>query len=74
MNQIRNMYYDWADAHADSIEVQEAYKKLSDVLEECVGKQKYNEIDDLVMQCVELEKSSAFKGGFQTATMIWKEM
>lgn len=73
MSQIQDMYYDWAEDHADSSELSKAYKKLSDTLTGMVGEQKYDEIDDLVMQCVELEKSSAFKGGFQKATMIWKE-
>ena len=69
MSQIQNMYYDWAENHADS-----AYKKLSDTLTEMIGPKKSSEIDDLVMECVELEKSAAFKGEFIEATMLWKEV
>lgn len=49
MSQIQNMYYDWAEDHADSSELSKAYKKLSDTLTGMVGEQKYDEIDDLVM-------------------------
>lgn len=74
MSQIQNMYYDWAENHADSAELSNAYKKLSDTLTEMIGPKKSSEIDDLVMECVELEKSAAFKGEFIEATMLWKEV
>ena len=54
MSQIQNMYYDWAENHADSAELSNAYKKLSDTLTEMIGPKKSSEIDDLVMECVEL--------------------
>ena len=74
MSQIQNMYYDWAENHADSAELSNAYKKLSDTLTEKIGPKKSSEIDDLVMECVELEKSAAFKGEFIEATLLWKEV
>lgn len=73
MSQIENMYYDWSDKTGDSEELTTAYRKLSDKLTELLGVSKFNEIDDMIMECVQIERLASFKGGFQQATAIWKE-
>lgn len=62
MSQIEKLYREWSEEQINS--------------EELTGKlsfQKFNEIDELIMDCVIAERIEAFKGGFQQATAIWKE-
>ena len=73
MNQIEILYREWSEGHTDSKRVTEIYEKIADELKEKLGFQKFNEIDELIMDCVIAEKLEAFKGGFQQATAIWKE-
>lgn len=73
MSQLENMYYDWSDKTGDSEELIIAYRKLSDKLTELLGVSKFNEIDDIIMECIRIERLASFRGGFQQATAIWKE-
>ena len=73
MGQIEKLYYDWSDEQADTQELRNAYNKLDDEIKKLVGNNIHNELDDLIMECVCQERLSAFRGGFQQATAIWKE-
>lgn len=73
MNQIEVLYREWSEDHADSESTTAIYRKIADELKEKLGFQKFNEIDELIMECVIAERLEAFKGGFQQATAIWKE-
>ena len=73
MSQIESMYYEWSDKTGDSEELTIAYKTLADKLTEMLGKSEFNKIDDMIMECVQIERLASFKGGFQQATAIWKE-
>lgn len=73
MSRIEEIYRDWTKEQTDGEELQGVCRKVSDTLEELLGFHKFNEIDNMIMKCVQLERLAAFKGGFQRATEIWKE-
>lgn len=73
MSQLENIYNNWSDETRDSEELTIAYRKLSDKLTELIGASEFNEIDNMIMECVNIERFASFKGGFRYATAIWKE-
>lgn len=73
MSQIEKIYREWSEEQTDSEELTAIYRKIADELKEKLGFQKFNEIDELIMECVIAERIEAFKGGFQQTTAIWKE-
>lgn len=73
MSQIEKIYYDWSDEQVNTEELKNAYRKVSNTLIDLIGLEKFNEVDEMIMQCVLLERFASFKGGFQQATAIWKE-
>lgn len=73
MRRIEKIYYDWSEEQSDGEELCNKYHKLADTLEELLGVQRFNEIDKMIMECVQTERLAAFRGGFQQATEIWKE-
>ncbi|WP_419525736.1 hypothetical protein [Blautia sp.] len=73
MSQIEKIYYDWSDEQVYAEELKNAYRNISNTLIDLIGLEKFNEVDEMIMQCVSLERFASFKGGFQQATAIWKE-
>lgn len=73
MSRLEEMYYDWSENQMDSRELLTAYGKLSDKLKAVLKKEELNEIDEIIMNCVVMERLEAFRGGFKQATEIWKE-
>ena len=73
MEQIEKMFYDWADDQKDSPKLKAMYEALEDDLTKQIGKKEYLRIEEMMMDCVLLERTAAFQGGFQQAIAIWKE-
>ena len=73
MSQIEKLYREWSEEQTDNEELTAIYRKIADELKEKLGFQKFNEMDELIMDCVVAERIETFKGGFQQATAIWKE-
>ena len=73
MGKIEEMFYDWADDQKDSPKLKEMYKELEDDLTKQIGEKEYIRIEEMMMNCVLLERTAAFQGGFQQATALWKE-
>lgn len=73
MSKLDELYIMWSEENGDSADLKKAYNDLSERMEKIVGADLYNELDNLIMECVILERMEAFKGGFHQATAIWKE-
>ena len=73
MSLIEEMFYAWSDGQEDCTELKTIYEKLANEISKLASVEKTNELDDLLMECVFLERLAAYKGGFQQATAIWKE-
>lgn len=73
MSQIEKLYREWSEEQINSEELTAIYRRIEKELRGKLSFQKFNEIDELIMDCVITERIEAFKGGFQQATAIWKE-
>lgn len=69
MDKIENMYNDWICKKRDSDELKQKYKKLTDTLSNLLGFSKFNEIDDMIMECVIIESLESFKAGFEAGVL-----
>lgn len=73
MSQIEKLYREWSEEQINSEELTAIYRRIEKELRGKLSFQKFNEIDELIMDCVIAERIEVFKGGFQQATAIWKE-
>lgn len=73
MSQIEKLYREWSEEQINSEELTAIYRRIEKELRGKLSFRKFNEIDELIMDCVIAERIEAFKGGFQQATAIWKE-
>ena len=67
------MFYEWSDEQVDSEVIRNAYQRLENEVKTKLGFEVFNEIDELIMECVLQERLESFRGGFQLATALWKE-
>ena len=73
MSQIEELYCAWVENIRNPRELDIAYKNVLYMLSQMVGKEKAYQIDEMYMNCVNMEQMQAFKAGFQRATALWKE-
>lgn len=64
MSQIEKLYREWSEEQINSEELTAIYRRIEKELRGKLSFQKFNEIDELIMDCVIAERIEAFKGGF----------